>query len=179
MKKFILIIAIVLGITASANAQIKTEGFKLIGSLGLGTSWETVGAGGESMSGYGTIDPQVEITAGANVISNIYLGAGIGYVSRCGVKDVEDTFHELKVLGHVRFYATPENNSSFIVDVKGGYSRMFANGSGLNGGNVFVGPGYMFNRKCAISLGYDGSFFKFYGISTNYHGIAAKFTMEF
>ena len=187
MKKTLLIIALILGIT-SANAQSKTSGFKLIGSLGLGVSWINAGLNilGEHASGtaFGSFNPHGELTAGVNVMPELFIGLGLGYDARCGVSNFKgDTQNELRVPAHVRFYTSPERNGGIIIDVKGGYSRLFINGGGLNGGNVFVGPGYMFG-DCAISLGYEGSFFRVAkneagNMSLNYHGISARFTYEF
>ncbi|MCF0204267.1 MAG: hypothetical protein HUK12_03040 [Muribaculaceae bacterium] len=189
MKKFLLIIAVVLGLTASVNAQVKTSGFKLIGSLGLGVSWANVGVnvtdfGKDSESAFGFINPHGELTAGVNVIPNIFIGIGLGYDARCGVSNAKGTTqNELRVPAHVRFYTTPERGSGIIIDVKGGYSRLFVSGGGFNGGNLFVGPGYMFGG-CALSLGYEGSFFRVIkneagNLSYNFHGISARFTYEF
>ena len=92
------------------------------------------------------------------------------------------TVSELKIPATLRFYVSPERSKGLIIDVKGGYSRLLSDG-GMNGGNLFVGPGYMFSRRCAISLGYEGSFFRksVLGLTSkaSYNGLAARFSIEF
>ena len=187
MKKILLVIALIFGITTGANAQFKSEGFKLIGSVGVGISWVKAGMNILGLEGdgttFGTVNPQLELTAGVNVMPELFIGVGLGYDARCGVTNLEGTQNELKVPAHVRFYTTPERNGGIIIDVKGGYSRLFINGGGMNGGNIFIGPGYMFSGKYAISLGYEGSFFRYKDdlakLTCSYNGIAARFTYEF
>ena len=188
MKKILLIIALVLGITASANAQVKNSGFKVIGTAGFGISWVKGGIFADGLIGhtktiFGSVDPQLELTAGGNVSSNLFIGVGIGYEARCGVRKCDGTQHELKVPATLRFYVSPESSEGFILDIKGGYSRLFANGdNGINGGNLFIGPGYIFDRRFALSLGYEGSYVKYSEMGEtfkwNFNGIAAKFSME-
>ena len=187
MKKILLIIALIVGISTGANAQIKSSGFKLIGSAGFGASWLTIGAsvkgeGSASQSGFGTINPQFELTAGANVTPNLFIGLGVGYDARCGVSNLGGTANEVKIPATLRFYVSPQNSKGFIIDLKGGYSRLCGDG-GMNGGNLFVGPGYMFSRRCAISLGYEGSYFRYSKgggtLTYSYNGLAARFSVEF
>ena len=187
MKKILLVLALIAGISTVANAQIKSSGFKLIGSAGLGISWASAGVSGsgESVtlaSGFGAVNPQVELTAGANVIPQLFIGIGLGYEARCGVKDCSGTQNELKIPATLRFYVNPERSNGVIFDVKGGYSRLFQEGEDMNGGNLFIGPGYMFGR-CAVSLGYEGSFFRHNvpggAITFNHNGLAARFSIEF
>lgn len=61
MKKVFLIIIAILGM-ASAKAQIKDSGLRVIGEIGLGI-------GTISDEGFGTINPSIECSFGANVMS--------------------------------------------------------------------------------------------------------------
>ena len=90
MKKVFLIIIAILGM-ASAKAQIKDSGLRVIGEIGLGI-------GTISDEGFGTINPSIECSFGANVMSQIFLGGGIGYDTQIGIIDAEGTYHEERYL---------------------------------------------------------------------------------
>ena len=168
MKKVLLIIVALFGI-ASANAQFKDSGFKMIGEVGTGIS--TFTCGGESL--FGAITPGTEFSFGANLSPQIFLGVGLGYDALIGISDVEGaTDHEGKVFAHGRFYLSSEGNGA-IIDLKAGYKRNFT--SEMGAADIYVGPGFMFGGKYTLSVGYAGSFYD--GLST--HGGAIKFGVEF
>ena len=168
MKKVLLIIVALFGI-ASANAQFKDSGFKMIGEVGTGIS--TFTGGGVSL--FGAITPGTEFSFGANLSPQIFLGVGLGYDALIGISDVEGaTDHEGKVFAHGRFYLSSEGNGA-IIDLKAGYKRNFT--SEMGAADIYVGPGFMFGGKFTLSAGYAGSFYD--GIST--HGGAIKFGVEF
>ena len=100
MKKFILIVVVAMFGIVSGNAQFKDNGFKVIGEISSGFS--SLSADGES--GFGMISPGVEISLGANVAPQFYVGAGLGYNALIGVSDFEGTDHEAKAFVHGRFY---------------------------------------------------------------------------
>ena len=107
MKKVFLIIIAILGM-ASAKAQIKDSGLRVIGEIGLGI-------GTISDEGFGTINPSIECSFGANVMSQIFLGGGIGYDTQIGIIDAEGTYHEGKIFAHGRYYFSSNNA---IIDLK-------------------------------------------------------------
>ena len=162
MKKAFLIIIAILGM-ASAKAQIKDSGLRVIGEIGLGI-------GTISDEGFGTINPSIECSFGANVMSQIFLGGGIGYDTQIGISDAEGTYHEAKIFAHGRYYFSSNNA---IIDLKLGYKRDFSNDT--DACEVFVGPGYMFCDKYNVSVGYLGSYYD----GTSVHGGAIKFGIEF
>lgn len=90
MKKVFLIIIAILGM-ASAKAQIKDSGLRVIGEIGLGI-------GTISDEGFGTINPSIECSFGANVMSQIFLGGGIGYDTQIGIIDAEGTYQKERYL---------------------------------------------------------------------------------
>ena len=167
MKKVLLIIVALFGI-ASANAQFKDSGFKMIGEVGTGIS--TFTGGGESL--FGAITPGTEFSFGANLSPQIFLGVGLGYDALIGISDVEGTDHEGKVFAHGRFYLSSEGNGA-IIDLKAGYKRNFT--SEVGAADIYVGPGFMFGGKYTLSAGYTGSYYN--GIST--HGGPIKLGVEF
>lgn len=168
MKKLFFIVVVAMFGIVSGNAQFKDNGFKVIGEISSGFS--SASADGES--GFGMISPGAEISLGANVTPQFYVGAGLGYNALIGVSDFEGTDHEAKAFVHGRFYFSPEGNGA-IANIKIGYKRDFTSEVGAL--DVFVGPGYMFGEKFSLSVGYAGSFYD--GVSL--HGGAIKFGIEF
>lgn len=183
MKKILLLIAILLG-AMSANAQFakmkqdfslnhtdfKDSGLKIIGELGVGVDWCSIKYFGTA---FGLIAPDLDISLGTHVLPQLFVGGGLGYNVLCGVSDLSGgTGHELKLFAHGRYYFSPAGQSA-IVDLKLGYKRNFSGES--NAFDLFIGPGYMFNNKYAVALGYSGSFYN----DSSLHGIAAKFSVEF
>ena len=176
MKKILLILVVILS-AASANAQFKDSGFKIIGEAGLGFNWATMSGGGESISGFGYISPGLQASFGGMLCNQVFLGGGLGYEAAIGTGSDSVTFHGLRLFAHGRFYTTPVGNG-LIIDVKLGYKRILNDG-GCNTFDFFVGPGYMWGGKYAIALGYGNSLNKTAGLTTMWHGPAAKFSIEF
>ena len=183
MKKLLLILAVVLS-AASANAQFKDSGFKTIGELGLGFNWCRFGTEIGSASAFGMITPTIQASFGSMLCSQVYLGGGIGYAAYAPVSTFKEagfskTVHGLKLFAHARFYTATEGNG-VIIDTKLGYQKAFG-GYDINMFDFFVGPGYLFSDRYAITVGYAGSVSgkDSYGTTMLWHGPAVKFSLEF
>lgn len=174
MKKIIFILVAMLGI-ASANAQFKDSGFKVIGEVGSNVTRMFVDGGGD---GFGIVAPGAEVSLGTNVCPNFFVGGGVGYDAWVSVGDLKDsmsdTYHEIKAFAHGRYYMSAEGNG-LIADVKLGYKRNLSFDLNQDAFDIFVGPGYMFGGKFTVTAGYSGSFHKEFKL----HGAALKFGMEF
>lgn len=177
MKKVLLFIVALVGI-ASANAQFKDSGFKAITEIGTGVSVERVSILGVSESVFGVLTPGLEVSLGANVIPQLFVGGGIGYNAAVGISDDEGTDHQVKAFGHARYYFS-SNGNGLVADLKVGYKRDIT--AKLNGADVFVGPGYMFGDKFTVSVGYTGTFYSTGADEVKFstHGGAVKFGIEF
>lgn len=177
MKKVLLVIVALMGI-AGANAQFKDSGLKIIGEVGTGVSVARASILGFSETSFGMLTPGLEISLGANVAPQFFIGGGVGYDAQVGVSDFSGTSHEAKAFAHGRYYFSSEGNG-VIADLKVGYKRNFS--EEMNAADIFVGPGFMFGDKFTLSVGYAGTFYStgIDGLSLNTHGGAIKFGIEF
>lgn len=174
MKKILVIIIAMLGI-ASVNAQVKDLGLKVIGQLGFGAN--AISSGVKGVDDGCALSPSMEFSFGTNVAPKFYLGAGVGYEGFFGVGDYKGSAsHCGKVFLHSRYYFTPDEECSGIVDVKTGYARDFKSDENLL--TLFIGPGYLFGSKYSLSVGYVGTF-GLGEMSGEMHGGAVKFGIEF
>ena len=164
MKKFLLVFAAIFAIATTANAQFKDSGFKIIGEVGAGVNWVE--------GKFGTVTPGLDITFGANLGPKFFLGAGVGYNASIGVGDGSGSTNHLNVFGHGRIYFAGGNG--FILDLKAGYKRIFE-GDGGNAFTYFIGPGFMFKDRQALTIGYVGTVYS----GGTEHGPAIKYSVEF
>ena len=172
MKKFLLALAVTLSVFGANAQSFKSMGIKVIGELGLDIEWAT----GKGVKGsyFGMITPGIDISVGKNVMPQLFLGGGLGYDIKNGVRhfSVFSSAHEVKFFGHGRYYFEPAG-SNLIADLKLGYKRNVTAES--NAFEMFIGPGYMFSNKYAVSLGYNGSFYN----GSSAHGLSFNFSVEF